>query len=235
VSPFRKVQKLIAAAGALAPCLLASVAQAASCGKGAAGFEQWKVEFAEAVKAAAVKRKGLAALAGAKYAAGTIQVDRSAKKAFSGSVDDFMRRLAEISPGHLQSGSARLEREIKANSRVRVVARVVIARVVVARVIGLIVGPIIGSIIVGPIVVGSIVAAIVGPIVAAIVGPMVPPPVSVPVVAMMVVIDVFDAVRLRLLGFRHEHRRGVQRHGKTRRQDCRHRDWQELFHRNLLQ
>ena len=84
--------QLIAAAGALAFCLLTCVAQAASCGNSAAGFEQWKVEFAETAKAAGVKGKGLAALAGAQYAVGTIQADRSLNKAFSGSVDDFMRR-----------------------------------------------------------------------------------------------------------------------------------------------
>jgi len=84
--------KLIAAAGAVAFCLLTCVAHAASCGTSAAGFEQWKVEFAEGAKAAGVKKQGLAALAGAKYSAGTIQADRVAKKAFSGSVDAFMRR-----------------------------------------------------------------------------------------------------------------------------------------------
>ncbi|MCS3744021.1 lytic transglycosylase domain-containing protein [Rhizobium sp. BK661] len=82
----------IVAAGALAFCLLACVAQAASCGNGAAGFEQWKVEFARSAKAAGVKEKGIAALAGAKYARGTIQADRSVNKTFSGSVADFMRR-----------------------------------------------------------------------------------------------------------------------------------------------
>jgi membrane-bound lytic murein transglycosylase B len=79
--------KLIAAAGAVASCLLTSVAYAASCGNSAAGFEQWKVEFAEKAKAAGVKKKGLAALSGAKYSTGTIRADRAAKKAFSGSVD----------------------------------------------------------------------------------------------------------------------------------------------------
>jgi membrane-bound lytic murein transglycosylase B len=84
--------KLIAAAGAVAWCLLTCIAQAASCGSSATGFEQWKVEFAEQAKAAGVKKKGLAALAGAKYATGTIRADRAAKQAFSGSVDAFMRR-----------------------------------------------------------------------------------------------------------------------------------------------
>ncbi len=84
--------KSIAAAAAVASCLLTSAAQAASCGNSAAGFEQWKVEFADKAKAAGVKQKGLAALAGAKYATGTIRADRSSKQAFSGSVDAFMNR-----------------------------------------------------------------------------------------------------------------------------------------------
>lgn len=82
----------LSAAGAIAFCLLACVAQAAQCGKSAAGFEQWKVEFAMTARSTGVKGKGLAALAGAQYAAGTIQADRSLNKAFSVSVDDFMRR-----------------------------------------------------------------------------------------------------------------------------------------------
>ncbi|RVQ02383.1 lytic transglycosylase domain-containing protein [Sinorhizobium meliloti] len=85
-------EQLIAAAGSLAFCLLTCVAEAAPCGKSAAGFQQWKVEFAETAKAAGVRGKGLAALLGAKYAVGTIRADRSVNKAFSGSVDDFMRR-----------------------------------------------------------------------------------------------------------------------------------------------
>ncbi len=83
---------LIAAAGAVGSCLLTSVAQAASCGNSAAGFEQWKVEFAQQASAAGVKNRGLTALAGANYAAGTIRADRAVKSAFSGSVDDFIRR-----------------------------------------------------------------------------------------------------------------------------------------------
>ncbi|MDW6026632.1 lytic transglycosylase domain-containing protein [Mesorhizobium sp. BAC0120] len=111
--------KLIAAASAVASCLLTCVAQAASCGNGAAGFEQWKVGFAEEAGAAGVKKKGLAALAGAKYAAGTIQADRAAKKAFSGSVDDFMRRRggsAIISKGRsLKKANAALFDKVERN------------------------------------------------------------------------------------------------------------------------
>lgn len=84
--------KLIAAASAAALCLLTGAAQAQQCGDSAAGFEEWKVSFAEQAKASGVKRKGLAALDGANYASGTIKADRAVKKAFSGSVESFMQR-----------------------------------------------------------------------------------------------------------------------------------------------
>ena len=86
--------KMIAAAGAAVLALLTGVAQAAQCGNTGAGFEEWKAEFAEEAKAAGVKEKGLAALAGAKYATGTIRADRAVHKAFSGSVEDFMSAAA---------------------------------------------------------------------------------------------------------------------------------------------
>lgn len=84
--------RLIAAVGAAVLSLLAGGAQAASCGDSAAGFEQWKAEFAQEASAAGVKKKGLAALAGARYATATIKADRAVKKAFSGSVEAFMQR-----------------------------------------------------------------------------------------------------------------------------------------------
>jgi membrane-bound lytic murein transglycosylase B len=88
---FAKGKSIVA--GAVAYCLLTCAAQAAaSCGKSAAGFEEWKVEFAQEAKAAGVKERGLAALASAKYATGTIKADRAIKAAFSGSVDAFMQR-----------------------------------------------------------------------------------------------------------------------------------------------
>ncbi|MFI0842707.1 lytic transglycosylase domain-containing protein [Mesorhizobium sp. IMUNJ 23232] len=67
-------------------------AEAASCGKNAAGFEAWKAEFAQEAAANGVGSKGLAALAKTSYATKTISVDRAVHKAFSGSVDAFMKR-----------------------------------------------------------------------------------------------------------------------------------------------
>jgi membrane-bound lytic murein transglycosylase B len=90
-------KRVLAAAGALALCLLAGHAQAASCGTSAAGFEAWKAEFAGTARAAGVRARGLAALAGADYAAGTIRADRALSRAFGGSVEDFMRRRGAAS------------------------------------------------------------------------------------------------------------------------------------------
>ena len=63
-----------------------------SCGKSAAGFDQWKADFAQEAQAAGVGNRGLSALAGATYATGTIKADRAIHKAFSGSVDALMKR-----------------------------------------------------------------------------------------------------------------------------------------------
>lgn len=87
---FAKV-KTMAVAGVLA-VLSGGIAQAASCGNDASGFQAWKAEFAREAQAAGVKSRGLKALEGATYATATIKVDRAIKKAFSGSVQDFMKR-----------------------------------------------------------------------------------------------------------------------------------------------
>lgn len=65
---------------------------AARCGSDASGFEAWKQEFAREAANHGVKRRGLQALAGAKYAHATIKVDRAVRKAFSGDVNSFMKR-----------------------------------------------------------------------------------------------------------------------------------------------
>ncbi|MDP3897370.1 MAG: lytic transglycosylase domain-containing protein [Mesorhizobium sp.] len=84
--------RAFAAAATIAIGLWSGAATAATCGKDASGFEAWKADFAQQAAAAGVKKKGLQALAGAQYATATIKVDRAVKKAFSGSVEDFMKR-----------------------------------------------------------------------------------------------------------------------------------------------
>jgi membrane-bound lytic murein transglycosylase B len=108
------------AAAVVAVLALATGAQAAaSCGKTGAGFEAWKQDFAAQARSEGVGAKGLAALAGANYATKTISVDRGIHKAFSGSVDDFMRRrggAAIISKGRsLKKSNAALFSKIEAN------------------------------------------------------------------------------------------------------------------------
>ena len=100
--------------------LLAGAAQAGpSCGKSAAGFDQWKADFAREAAADGVGSRGLSALAGATYATGTIRADRAIHKAFSGSVDSFMKRrgaAAIISRGKmLKKANASLFNQIENN------------------------------------------------------------------------------------------------------------------------
>ncbi|MFC3206702.1 lytic murein transglycosylase [Aquamicrobium soli] len=116
---FAKGRFLVAVGAAAVFGLLSGAAQAASCGKSAAGFEQWKAEFAQEAKAAGVQGKGLSALAGASYATATIKADRAIHKAFSGSVEDFMRRRGAatiISKGKsLKRSNAALFNKIESN------------------------------------------------------------------------------------------------------------------------
>ena len=81
-------------AAALAVALVAApgAAYAANCGNNSGGFESWKQEFAREAANAGVQRRGLQALAGARYATATIKVDRAVRKAFSGDVNSFMKR-----------------------------------------------------------------------------------------------------------------------------------------------
>ncbi len=76
---------LVAAAVAFA-----SPSFAATCGNTSAGFEAWKVEFAREAKRAGVKKRGLAALAGTRYATRTIKADRN-QKSFRYTLEKFMK------------------------------------------------------------------------------------------------------------------------------------------------
>ena len=74
---------------AFALSLCAETAQAAQCGSTGGGFESWKGEFAAEAKAAGIRGKGLAALAGTSYATATIYADRH-QKSFKLSLPEFM-------------------------------------------------------------------------------------------------------------------------------------------------
>lgn len=69
---------------------LASPTLAAQCGNNANGFNTWKAAFASEAKRAGVGQRGLAALANAKYATGTIKADRN-QKSFKYTLDKFMK------------------------------------------------------------------------------------------------------------------------------------------------
>lgn len=111
--------KIVLTALAAMFAVTAGAHAAASCGKSAAGFEEWKADFAQEAKASGVGGRGLSALAGAQYANATIKADRAIHKAFSGSVEDFMRRRGAatiISKGRsLKKSNAALFDKIESN------------------------------------------------------------------------------------------------------------------------
>ncbi|MDR9395666.1 lytic transglycosylase domain-containing protein [Roseovarius sp. SYSU LYC5161] len=65
-------------------------AAAAPCGDTSAGFAAWKTEFATEAARAGVGKRGLRALANARYATRTIAADRN-QKSFSYTLEKFMR------------------------------------------------------------------------------------------------------------------------------------------------
>ena len=81
------VRTLMAAAMTLG---LAATANAQSCGRTGAGFEGWKEAFAQEAAANGVGRRGLSALANARYASKTIAADRN-QKSFKLSFERFMQ------------------------------------------------------------------------------------------------------------------------------------------------
>ena len=77
--------------GAIALMLsLPSQALAAACGNSGNGFNAWKADFAKQARRAGVGKRGLQALAEARYATRTIAADRN-QKSFKYSLDKFMQ------------------------------------------------------------------------------------------------------------------------------------------------
>ncbi|AAV95558.1 lytic murein transglycosylase [Ruegeria pomeroyi] len=74
----------------LALALLTSPALALTCGNTGAGFEAWKAEFAKVARRQGVGKRGLDALAQARYATRTIAADRN-QKSFKYSLEKFMQ------------------------------------------------------------------------------------------------------------------------------------------------
>jgi lytic murein transglycosylase len=69
----------------------AGAAEAAPCGKTAAGFEAWKRAFAAEAQANGIGPQGVAALMATNYSVGTIRADRG-QKSFKLSLDQFMAK-----------------------------------------------------------------------------------------------------------------------------------------------
>jgi len=67
-----------------------STVYAIQCGNTKSGFNTWKTKFAKRAKGVGVKKRGLRALANAKYSTGTIWADRN-QKSFKYSLEKFMR------------------------------------------------------------------------------------------------------------------------------------------------
>jgi lytic murein transglycosylase len=71
--------------------LTTGAAEAAPCGKTAAGFEAWKRAFAAEAQANGIGPQGVAALMATNYSVGTIRADRG-QKSFKLSLDQFMAK-----------------------------------------------------------------------------------------------------------------------------------------------
>jgi membrane-bound lytic murein transglycosylase B len=83
--------RTVVAAGLVALAGMSGEALAAQCGNTAAGFAQWKNEFAEEALARGVNPATVAALKGATYATATIAADRG-QKSFRLSLDQFLAK-----------------------------------------------------------------------------------------------------------------------------------------------
>ena len=82
--------RTIAAAALTALTLMIGKAEAAQCGSGPAGFENWKRQFAEEARGR-VGGSGIAALMSTNYNSATISADRG-QKSFHLSLDQFMAK-----------------------------------------------------------------------------------------------------------------------------------------------
>ena len=75
----------------LATLTLSPSAHAAQCGSGPAGYDAWKLEFANQARAKGVGAAGVTALMATNYAGATIAADRG-QRSFSLSLDQFLAK-----------------------------------------------------------------------------------------------------------------------------------------------
>ena len=83
--------KLAAVASFMALMGMAGAADAAQCGRSAAGFDAWKQETAGEARARGIGGAGIAALMATNYSTATISADRG-QKSFHLSLDQFMAK-----------------------------------------------------------------------------------------------------------------------------------------------
>ncbi|RFC62691.1 murein transglycosylase [Fulvimarina endophytica] len=95
MTSYKTMLKGFGAAAAFALTLGATSAHAQSCGNSAAGFDQWKQQFAGVAQQNGVGSRGIQALMNARYNDKTIRIDRAAQKggsAFTMSLDTFLNK-----------------------------------------------------------------------------------------------------------------------------------------------
>jgi membrane-bound lytic murein transglycosylase B len=83
--------KIVAVAALVSLSGMAGAASAAQCGNSAAGFEDWKREFAQEARANGVSPAAISALMATNYATATIRADRG-QKSFRLSLDQFLAK-----------------------------------------------------------------------------------------------------------------------------------------------
>lgn len=109
-------QMMRAGAVGFALAMAAGSAQAASCGRSAAGFSAWKQEFAQEARGQGIGGGAISALMNANYATATIRADRG-MHSFKLSFEQFMKKRggpAIISQGRrLKQQHAALFQQIK--------------------------------------------------------------------------------------------------------------------------
>lgn len=89
---------------------LSGTAEAAQCGKTAAGFDAWKEQFRAEAGGYGLSDRSLASLDAATYDTEVIRLDRS-QKPFKASYPTF--RKARLLPGRISQGKARMQKHAK--------------------------------------------------------------------------------------------------------------------------
>ena len=93
------IKKFSLVAAAFTVALFATPVLAAKCGNSAAGFNDFKRDFAREARAAGIGKRGLSALASTQYSAKTIKYDRRVNRALKRGNTNFARFYAKKTNG----------------------------------------------------------------------------------------------------------------------------------------